>query len=351
MEFVILYLLFALSISFMCSVLEAVLLSTPVSYITMKENEGVADASLLMHYKQNIDKPISAILSINTIAHTIGAAGVGAEAVKIFGEAYFGIISAILTILILVLSEIIPKTIGASYWRNLAIGSAKWIRVLVIISYPLVVLSEFITRVISSKNQDNTMSKEELSAMVDVSTADGILKGKESLIIKNIFRLEQIHARDVMTPRIVVTCASEDITVNEFYQNKSYLHYSRIPLYGESRENITGYLLRDEMLEKLAEDSFVTPLKELKRQILFFPDSASLITIWEKMLEKKEHIVLIVDEYGSFEGIITMEDVIESILGLEILDEKDEIVDMQQYAKERWKQRKEKYKHLTNENN
>ena len=174
MELIILYLSVALAISFLCSILEAVLLSTPMSFIAMKEQEGAKYAPLLMRQKQDIDKPISAILSLNTIAHTIGAAGVGAEAVKVFGEEYFGIISAVLTVLILVLSEIIPKTVGACYWRQLAMFAAPGIRAMIVVCYPLVPLSELITQPVSSKKQPLSVSREEVSAMVSVERHEGV---------------------------------------------------------------------------------------------------------------------------------------------------------------------------------
>ena len=211
MELVILYLLLALSVSFLCSVLEAVLLSTPVSFITMKEQEGAKNAPLMKRLKQDIDKPISAILSLNTIAHTVGSAGVGAEAVKVFGEVYFGVISAVLTILILVLSEIIPKTIGSYYWRQLAMPAATVIRVMIIISYPLVWLSEWITKLVASKKQPLSVSREEVSAMVSVGTQEGVFDNSESQMIQSLFKLSSKTLHEIMTPRTVAITASENM--------------------------------------------------------------------------------------------------------------------------------------------
>lgn len=218
MGLIILYFLGALSMSFLCSVLEAVLLSTPMSFITMKESQGNKTASLMKDYKDNVDRPVGAILSLNTIAHTIGSAGVGAESIKLFGEEYFGIVSAVLTLLILVLSEIIPKTIGASYWRSLAMPSTKIIRILIVITYPLVLLSELITKVFTPKGKQSSMSREEVSAMVDVGTTEGIFRESESKIIKNCIRLSGIKAKDAMTPFIVVESANMNLTVKDFYK-------------------------------------------------------------------------------------------------------------------------------------
>lgn len=346
MGLLLFYLTLALSVSFLCSVLEAVLLSTPASFISMKEREGVKSAILFKKLKQDIDKPLSAILALNTVAHTIGAAGVGSQAVMIFGEAYFGLISAILTILILVLSEIIPKTIGASYWRSLAMGSGRTIQVMIYICYPLVVLSKLLTKIIAPAKKGASVSREEVSAMITVGVEEGIFASKENKIIQNIIRLDEVKSKEVMTPRIVVSIASENMTLREFYAHKSFLHHSRIPVYSDSKESITGYVLRQTVFENMAGGQFEMTLLDIKRDIRVHPENKSLTGLWEDLLAHKEHIALIVDEYGSFEGIVTMEDVIETLLGLEILDEKDSIEDMQQYAKERWATRKEKYKHL-----
>lgn len=202
MTLLLLYLFGALGVSFLCSVLEAVLLSTPVSFISMKESQGVKAAPLLMKYKTNIDRPVAAILTLNTVAHTIGAAGVGSESVKVFGEAYFGIISAILTLLILVLSEIIPKTIGASYWRTLAMPSAKIIKALIVIAYPLVWLSELLTRCVSPKIQPLTVSREEVAAMVSVGTDEGVIEDAENKVIQSFLKLSNVKAEDIMTPYV-----------------------------------------------------------------------------------------------------------------------------------------------------
>lgn len=334
MLLILLYLLGALGLSFLCSVLEAVLLSTPISYITMKENEGSKTATRLKKYKSNIDKPVAAILSLNTIAHTIGAAGVGSESVKIFGEEYFGIISAILTLLILVLSEIIPKTIGATYWRSLCIPSTKIIHVLVIITYPLVILSEFITKIFSSKEHQVSVSREEVSAMVNVGTEEGVFKDKESSIIQNFLKLEKIVAKEIMTPSLVVATAHEDMTMQEMFDNSLYNNYSRIPLYNGNSEIITGYILRSSVVSKISDDKLTEPLKNIIRPILYFNENDSVSYIWEKLIENKEHISVIQDDYGCMRGIVTIEDVIETMLGVEIVDENDKAIDMQEFAKE-----------------
>lgn len=334
MGLILLYFLGALSLSFLCSVLEAVLLSTPMSYISMRENQGSKTATLMKQYKNNVDRPVGAILSLNTIAHTIGSAGVGAESIKIFGEQYFGLISAILTLLILVLSEIIPKTIGASYWRSLAMPSTRIIRVLILITYPLVLLSELITKVFTPRGNQASMSREEVSAMVDVGTTEGIFRESESKLIKSCIALSGVKARQIMTPSIVVESACQDLTVKDFQAKQSW-SFSRIPVYAGDKDYITGYVLKDAVLKLLSEDQFHVKLSELKRPILTFREEESVFQIWEKMLEKREHISVIIDEYGGLRGLVTMEDIIETMTGVEIVDEDDVAVDMQALAKEK----------------
>ncbi len=334
MGLILLYFLGALSLSFLCSVLEAVLLSTPMSYISMRENQGSKTATLMKQYKNNVDRPVGAILSLNTIAHTIGSAGVGAESIKIFGEQYFGLISAILTLLILVLSEIIPKTIGASYWRSLALPSTRIIRVLILITYPLVLLSELITKVFTPRGNQASMSREEVSAMVDVGTTEGIFRESESKLIKSCIALSGVKARQIMTPSIVVESACQDLTVKDFQAKQSW-SFSRIPVYAGDKDYITGYVLKDAVLKLLSEDQFHVKLFDLKRPILTFREEESVFQIWEKMLEKREHISVIIDEYGGLRGLVTMEDIIETMTGVEIVDEDDVAVDMQALAKEK----------------
>ncbi|RLD85252.1 MAG: hemolysin [Bacteroidetes bacterium] len=342
------YLFLALFVSFLCSIMESVLLSTPIPFLNVKEENGHKSATTFIKLKNNIDRPLSAILSLNTVAHTIGAAGVGAQATKMFGELYFGIISAILTLLILVFSEIIPKTIGARYWRKLALGSGKIINIMVIITFPLVIMAGYITKLFSRDQNELSVSREEISAMANIGTKEGIFEEKENKIIQNLIRLGTVKVTEIMTPRVVVTVADENMSLEEFLRKKEFLHFSRIPVYSNNIENITGYILRQTVFEKLAEDETNLKLKDICREIVIAHEFQTLLNLWEVLLEKKEHIALIVDEYGGMDGIVTMEDIIETILGIEIVDERDQVIDMQQYARERWNERKAKYKFLYN---
>jgi CBS domain containing-hemolysin-like protein len=337
------YLFLALIVSFICSIMEAVLLSTPNSFLIVKGESGNSWANDFLNLKSNIDKPLSAILSLNTVAHTVGAAGVGAQAVVVFGDEYFGLVSAILTILILVLTEIFPKTIGARYWRSLAKHASYIINAMIVITYPLVIISALITKAFSKNHLEQTTSREEIAALASIGADEGVFTEKEHKIIQNLLKLKNVKVTEIMTPRVVVVLADETLSLAEFLKNKDYLKYSRIPIYSENDENITGYVFRQTVFEKLAEDQHELKLRDIKRNIVIVPDSIVLFTLWERLIEKKEHIALIVDEYGGLDGIVTLEDIIETLLGLEIIDEKDTITDMQKFARERWNARQTKY--------
>ena len=342
----LIFLLGALVISFLCSILESVLMSTPISYITMREEEGYNPATRFMQYKEESARPLAAILALNTIANTVGAAGVGMQATKIGGDTLFGIMSAVTTILILIFSEIIPKTIGTSYYRKLMGFTTTFLHGLIVLMYPFVIIIELITRLFQKDDDEASVSREEVSAMANVGEEEGVIDKDENRIIQNVIKLDNVKAYDVMTPRVVCQTASENMTLKNFYKDKDFEHYSRIPVYSESPEYITGYILRSEALEYLAEDKFDMRLSEIKRDITFFNDEQSIADIWDTLLAKKEQIGLIIDEYGCFQGILTLEDIIETILGLEIIDENDEASDMQQFARERWKQRAKRFKEI-----
>ena len=303
----------------------------------------------MLALKEDIDKPLSAILSLNTAAHTVGAAGVGAQATIVFGEASFGIVSAVLTILILVLTEIIPKTLGANYSKELLGISSIIIKGMVIFTYPLVWISSILTKMLSRKKSELTTSREEISALARIGTQEGIFADKENKIIQNLIKLKSLKIKEVMTPRIVVITANEDMTLQEFLKNKEFLHFSRIPIFHDNKDNITGYIFRELVFEKLAEDQFDLKLKDIKREIITFTEDITLFDAWEELLQKKEHISLVMDEYGGMDGITTLEDIIETLLGFEIVDEKDKVEDMQQFAMKRWQEKQKKYEFLKNE--
>jgi CBS domain containing-hemolysin-like protein len=325
----------SVALSALCSTLEATLLSTPLSFITGLEEQGVKGASTLKKLKQSPDRAISAILCLNTIANTVGASIVGSLVYEIYGDPLVGVFSTIFTLMILIFAEIIPKTIGTSYWRSLAIPASVIINAMIFIAFPLVWILEKLTRLISSNSTQVSVSREDISAMVSVATEEEVIETEEKKMIQNLLKLDEVTAHEIMTPSAVVEMIPNTMTIREYYDSE--ITHSRIPVYDEENdEYIIGYVLRQEVLEKMAEDKFATPLQDILRPIMSFREEDSVADIWEKLLEKKEHISVILDEYGSMRGIVTMEDVIETMLGHEIVDEKDEVVDMQEYAKEQW---------------
>ena len=327
--------LISVLMSALCSMLEATLLSTPLSYITGLEEQGVKGAARLKRLKQNPDRPISAILCLNTIANTVGASIVGSLVYEVYGDAVVGIFSTIFTLAILILSEIIPKTIGTSYWRSLALSASVIINAMIFITFPLVWILEKMQKLISSKSNQVSVSREDISAMVSVATEEDVIETEEKKMIQNLLKLDEVTAHEIMTPSVVVEMVPGSMTIKEFYDSDNT--HSRILVYDEENdEYVVGYVLRSEVLEKMAEDNFSAPLNDIIRPILTFEEEDTVADIWEKLLEKKEHISAILDEYGSLRGIVTMEDVIETMLGQEIVDEKDEVVDMQEYAKDQW---------------
>lgn len=325
----------SIALSALCSMLEATLLSTPLSYITGLEEQGISGAARLKRLKQNPDRPISAILCLNTIANTVGASIVGSLVYEVYGDTLVGIFSTIFTLAILILSEIIPKTIGTSYWRSLALPASVIINSMIFIAFPLVWILEKMQKLISSRSNQVSVSREDISAMVSVATEEEVIESEEKKMIQNLLKLDEVTAHEIMTPSVVVEMVPGSMTIKEFYDSEN--SHSRILVYDEENdEYVVGYVLRSEVLEKMAEDNFNGTLNDIIRPILTFEEEATVADIWEKLLEKKEHISAILDEYGSLRGIVTMEDVIETMLGQEIVDEKDEVVDMQEYAKDQW---------------
>lgn len=340
MTVLLLFLLGAMAISFLCSILEATLMSTPLSYITLREDEGYKPAVRMKSYKTDSSRPIAAILSLNTIANTIGAAGVGRQATILFGNEWFGLVSAITTLLILIFSEIIPKTIGTSYWKSLMGFTARMIHLLIIALFPIVICIEWFQKLITPRSADTSVSREEVGAMADVAEESGELDEDENEIIQNIINIDEHTVSDAMTPRVVASIAPESMTLKQFYKDKRFLHHSRIPVFCDNDEYITGYILRMEALQLMAEDKFETRLSDIRRDIHSFQEDTQLDVAWESMISGDEQIAVVINEYGSFQGILTLEDIIETVLGDEIVDEQDVVRDMQQLARDRWRMRR-----------
>lgn len=358
MGLLIFYAIISIFFSFLCSILEAVLLSITPTFIKVKKQEGKHYADTLEEFKKDVDKPLIAILTLNTIAHTVGAILVGVQAKVAYSELYgtttrtlfgvqftedlmVGVVSTIMTILILVASEIIPKTIGATYWRQLANFTAKALRILI---FPLkwtgiLWVLRLTTKLIGGKGHGSVLSREGFMAMADMAHEEGVFQENENKIIKNLLNFKEVFAKDVMTPRTVMKAEDENTTVETFFNKNMNLRFSRIPIYSGDADNIKGLVLKDEIFKEMALDNGNKKLSELKRHIIVVDRELPIPKLFEQLVETRNHMAIVVDEYGSVSGLVTMEDVIETLLGLEIMDESDNVSDLQHMARKSWEAR------------
>ncbi|NWK54607.1 HlyC/CorC family transporter [Verrucomicrobiaceae bacterium N1E253] len=349
MTLLILYFTLSIGFSFLCSIWEAVLLSISPSHINMLEKERPKLGRKIKRMKEEIDRPLSAILSLNTIAHTVGAIGVGAQAGKLYGSEsislgflhiyYESIIATVMTLAILILSEIIPKTLGATYWKALTPFTIRSVSQLMTFLSPLVWMSQKITGSLKGESTDSVLSRADLAAYAELGEQHGAINSGESRIISNLLKMRTLKTVDIMTPRTVAVMAQEDSTVSEFHQKHQNSPFSRIPIYEEKHDHITGIVLKDDILIALANDNDHTQLKDIKYDAVTVSDSMLLPQLFETMLSKKIHLSIVADQFGSLLGLVTLEDVIETLLGLEIVDETDEAPDLQQLARQKWKER------------
>ena len=339
MTLLFIYMSIALAFSFLCSIAEAVLLSVTPSYIALQERGHRHSGDLLRGLKDDINKPLAAILTLNTIAHTVGAAGVGAQATEVFGSGYLGITSAVLTFLILVFSEIIPKTLGAYYWRKLAPLTAYCLRMLVIVMYPFVKLSEIVTRSLGEATAVKGFSRGEFLAMAELSQEEGQLDQQETEILKNLLEMDRVRVKDVMTPQNVVFSVPENLSVGAYFSKYQGERFSRIPTFQEAPDQLTGFVLLNDLLLAQARGNSGNRMSVYRRELHAVIEQMSLAHVIREMLDKRAHMMLVVDEYGGTEGIVTLEDIIESLLGLEIVDEGDKTTDMRKLARKLWRRR------------
>ncbi|NMH89244.1 CNNM domain-containing protein [Flavivirga algicola] len=336
--------------SFLCSILEAVLLTVTPTFINVKKQEGKEYAFTLERLKKDVDKPLIAILTLNTIAHTLGAMMVGIQAeklpykIEIAGINTVGVISAIMTLLILIASEIVPKTIGATYWKGLANFTSK---TLTILMFPLkwtgiLWLLQLTTKLIGDKGHGSVLSREDFHAMTDIAQEKGVFQENESKIIKNLLTFKEVLAKDVMTPRTVMLAVDQNTTVEDFFNKNLNLRFSRIPIYSNEPDNIKGLVLKDEVFKEMALGHGDKKLSDLIRHIIIVNRNLPIPNLFELLVEGRNHMALVVDEYGSVSGLVTMEDVIETLLGLEIMDESDNVSNLQHLARKSWEARAKK---------
>ena len=332
----LLYVAIALGVSFLCSVWEAAMLSTPVSHIELLVQDGARAGAIMQGLRQNVEHPITAILTLNTIAHTVGAAGAGAEATAIFGSEYFGIISAVLTLLILVFSEIIPKTLGAVYAKQLTPFTAYSLHILLIAFAPAVRLFEFVTRAMRPSEDPPTVTRSELQVMAKISAEEGGIRERENRIVSNLLQLAEVQVETIMTPRTVVLMIQADQTVGDVMDQHNILPFSRIPVFEESTDDVKGYVLRHEIYKRAAADERSVKMRDIALELKVVPETISVAQVLDQFIAAQDHIFLVIDEYGGTAGLITMEDAVETLLGIEILDESDRVADLRLLAQRRY---------------
>jgi len=299
-------------------------------------------------FKTNIDRPLAAILTLNTIAHTVGAIGVGTQAASIWADANplitAVLVPAVMTLAILILSEIIPKTMGAMHWQALAPFTVASLVVIDKLLFPLVWLCQRITNVLKRDKVRSVFTHTEFLALGEIGVVEGHVNTKQLEIIENLLHLHTVPVRDIMTPRTVVFSAPEEITIRQFFNENKRQPFSRVPVYRDgSKETVTGYFLKNTLLSKLLEGRGNDALSTLKLDVMVVPETFPIRDLFNKMLAKREQLALVVDEFGGMEGIATLEDVIESLLGTEIIDESDPSVDMRDEAQKKWARRAEEH--------
>lgn len=338
MTLLIIYLFLAIGISFLCSILEAVLLSITPTYIAQIQSKKPREAKMLNKIKSRLDQSISSILILNTFAHTMGAAGVGGQAVRIYGEQWETLIALLLTLAILYFSEIIPKTIGATYWKLLAVPSAYVITVLVKIVFPLVWLSTHLTKLFS-RNKKDSISREEVLAFTALSYKEGAIAPQENLLVENIFMLREAKATDILTPRTVVHALPENCTVKQALQSEKTENFTRIPVYQESIDDITGIVIKGQLYEWERQGKGEVALSEIKAPMHRISESFPVLHLLDLFIKRHEQIFLVEDRFGQTAGVVTLEDAVETLLGREIVDESDEVADLQKFAKQSYRDR------------
>lgn len=330
----------ALGFSFLCSIAEAALLSVTPSYVESLRTKRPKRAETLRRLKiENVDRSLAAILTLNTIAHTVGAILSGAKATVVFGSAWFGVFSAIMTLMILFFSEIIPKTLGAVYWKQLIGPTVVFVQILIWSLYPIVWFSELLTQWVSRGKKGHVFSRDELISMARIGEASGSMPKSESRILRNLFRLGTLSAQDIMTPRTVIASLPEEKTISQALDTASGRPFSRLPLYRGDKDQVTGFVLRADILMGYAKGDGDAPLTSIRRDTMTVRNSIALTELFDKFLQKRQHIAIVLDEYGGTKGLVTLEDLVETLIGIEIIDETDAVVDMRVLARKRWAER------------
>lgn len=339
MSLLVIYCIITVGTSFLCSIFESVILSVTPAYIAVKTTQSPKVGNKLLKLKQQIDRSLAGILTLNTTANTLGSAGVAAQALVVYGDGAVAITSGLLTLMILIFAEIIPKTIGTVYWKKLAPAATIVIPFFIYVTYPFVLISELISSLLGSKGL-HQVTREEMIMTAELGADEGTLNKKESLVIRNLLMLNKISITDIMTPRSVVFGFEKQMTVGQVFNDHKTIQFSRIPVFNETMDNVEGVILRYKLMEAYAQDLDEMTIDNFMKPIHSVPEDSSVAACLDQFIKRKEHIFIVIDDYGVTTGIITLEDVVETLLGVEIVDEFDSVEDMRKYARELWEERK-----------
>jgi CBS domain containing-hemolysin-like protein len=318
------------------------LLSCTPSYVAILVKEKSKAGVLLESLKENVDRPLSAILTLNTLTHTLGSAAIAYQVQHLYGDNAVTIASIIFTFVVLIFSEILPKSIAAANWRTLAPVAAYMMQALVVILYPIVRFSELINNLVKKEDDSPEVSREDLLATAEIGAEEGTIKNKETMIIKNLLMLDKIYVSDIMTPRSVFFALPDDMNVGEVFEKYKPIRFSRIPVFHDNLDSIIGLTLRYRIHEAVSSDQHQKPLADLLSPVSSIPERMTVQSVLDFFIRGKEHLAIAVDEYGIVTGLVTLEDAIETLLGVEIVDELDNVEDMRKYALEQWQLRKQK---------
>ena len=325
----------AVFVSFTCSLCEAALYAVPWSSIERMRRTGSATGELLFNMRTEVDKPIAAILTLNTAANTAGATLAGAAFLAVFGSERMGIFVLAFTVLVLAFGEIVPKTLGVAYATPIAGILARPLALAIKALTPVIWLSGRLTRLVAPSRNTPQFSEDDISAMAGLSREAGRIKPYEEKFIRNVLALDRKHVHEVMTPRTVVFSLPASLTVEEAYRDQRIWHFSRIPVYGEDNEDLLGIVERRTLGRCLQEDRANTPLAAIMKPPHFVQESQTLDLLLREMLKARAHLFVALDEYGGLAGVVSLEDVLEEILGSEIMDESDKVADLRALARAR----------------
>lgn len=336
----LLFLVISSTVYFFCSLLESTILSVSHAYIALLAKRGKRSGFMLQRLKNRINRPLAAILVFNTVASTVGAMGVGAQTYKLYGSEWIAVSSAVLTILTLVFSELLPKTLGAAHWKRIAPFAAYLITGMIFSVYPIVQMLEGLSRILSRTAPQFSLSREEIIVLAEMAANENVLLKKEAQIIENLLLLNEIRTVDILTPRSVIMALQKDQTVAEAMRMEPPIRFTRIPVYNKGMDDVIGLVHNDRLTDAYYTGKSDIRIEAIMGPIHAVPESKPLADLLDEFINRREHLFEVVDEYGGTAGIVTLEDVLETLLGVEIVDEFDSVDDMRAFAVEKWRQKR-----------